>query len=424
MKISKWLQIGLVILILSSVLLAGCGVPQSEYEDLQAEHTALVEENTSLKAELAGVQSDLTKLQAEYDKLKGEPVVEYLSVFKSPQAEAAYMAAYDSALEKWPVPYEEKYVPTSYGDTYMIVSGPEDGEPLILIHGAGSNAARWSLNISALAQSYRVYALDLIGWPGRSKPLKPHSDRTDYADWLTEILDALKIEKANMVGYSAGGFFTACCTLEKPERINKVVLLAPAATILPFTKEWHLKSTFTATVAGLAINVYDVRRSLSYALDGTCQMLNIPKEELAEDDEDMAALIPTFGGESLEEYRKRIDSLSKSSITNLFAPGNFREDMYPESFWEVLASIEYGAPVLMFGPYPLTDEDLQKIKTPTLLLIGDHEILYDADQAIKRAEDLVENIQTAIIPNAGHAVVWEQTELVNSHILEFLSGDN
>ena len=349
--------------------------------------------------------------------------MEYLSVFKSPQAEAAYMAAYDSALEKWPVPYEEKYVPTSYGDTYMIVSGPVDGEPLILVHGMGSNASHWSLNVAALAQSYRVYALDIMCSVGRSKPLKVFSDITDYADWLTEVLDALKIEKANMVGYSYGGFITTCYAFQKPERLKKVVLLAPAATLLPFSKEWHLKSTFPSVVAGLAINVYDVRRSLSYALDGTCQMLNIPKEELAEDDEDMAVLIPTFGEESLEEYRTRIDSLLKSSITNLFAPGNFREDMYPESFWEILAGIEYGAPVLKFGPYPLTDEDLQKLKTPTLLLIGDHEILYDANQAIKRAEELVENIQTAIIPNAGHMVVWEQTELVNSHILDFLSGD-
>jgi len=58
-------------------------------------------------------------------------------------------------------------------------------------------------------------------------------------------------------------------------------------------------------------------------------------------------------------------------------------------------------------------------------LWGDHEILYepDPDQAIKRAEELVENIQTVLIPNASHMVLLEQTELVNSHILNFLSGD-
>jgi pimeloyl-ACP methyl ester carboxylesterase len=263
-----------------------------------------------------------------------------------------------------------------------------------------------------------------VGWPGRSKPLKAHSDRTEYADWLTEVLDALTIEKANMVGYSFGGFFTACCALEKPERIRKLVLLAPAATILPFSREWHLKGTFPGMVAGLAINAYDTNRSLSYALEGSFQMLSVPKEDLAKDDEDIAVLVQTFGDESLSEYRKRVDSLLKSSITNLFAPGNFKEDMYPESFWEVLAGIEYGAPILKFGPYPLPDEDLQKLKTPTLLLLGDHEILYEANQAIKRAEELVENIQTAIIPNASHMVNWEHTELVNSHILDFLSGDS
>jgi pimeloyl-ACP methyl ester carboxylesterase len=77
-----------------------------------------------------------------------------------------------------------------------------------------------------------------------------------------------------------------------------------------------------------------------------------------------------------------------------------------------------------FGPYVLPEEELKKISTPTLLLIGDKEILYDAEQAIKRAEELLENIQTALIPNANHMVSWEQTELVNSNILNFLSGDN
>jgi len=403
MKIHKWMQMGLLILILSSVLLVGCGVPQSDYGALQAQHA---------------------KLQADYDKLKGESKVEYLSVFKSPEAEAAYMAAYDSDLEKWPVPYETKYVSTSYGDTYMIVSGPVDGEPLILIHGWGSNASHWKTNITALAQSYRVYALDIIGSVGRSKPVKTFSDRAAIAEWLTETLDALEIEKANMLGYSYGGFITTCYAIEKPERLSKIILLAPAATILPFSKEYYTKTMLPGMVAGLAINVYDMRRSLSYALEGTSQALNITTKELAEGDEDIAALMPTFEEKSLEEYRNRIDSLSKGYVKYMFAPGNFQEDMYPELVWELLAGMEYGIPQPgEIGPYALPDEDLKKLKTPALLLIGDQEILYDADQAIKRAEELVENIQTAIIPNANHGMNWEQTEVVNSHILTFLSGD-
>ena len=105
------------------------------------------------------------------------------------------MAAYDRALEAWPMSYETRYVPTAYGDTHMIISGPEDGEPLILIHGGDSDATIWSPIIADLARSYRVYALDIIGYAGKGKAVKGINNRVDFAEWLTDVLDALRIEK-------------------------------------------------------------------------------------------------------------------------------------------------------------------------------------------------------------------------------------
>ena len=86
----------------------------------------------------------------------GEKEAVVQSVFKSSQAEAAYMAAYDRTLEAWPVPYETRYVPTAYGDTHVIISGPEDGEPLILIPGSMTDATLWNPSIAAFARTYRV----------------------------------------------------------------------------------------------------------------------------------------------------------------------------------------------------------------------------------------------------------------------------
>jgi len=274
----------------------------------------------------------LTALSAEQQAVK-----EFQFVFKNPQAEAAYMAAYDRALAKWPVPYKTIYVPTEYGDTFMIVSGPEDGEPLILIHGMGSNAADWKVNFAALAGTYRVYALDIIGYANKSKPFKVFSDRAEFAEWITSILDALKIEKTHMLGYSLGGFLTVSYALEKPERLKKIALLAPAATFIPFGKEFYLKVQFPIVIAGLAINAYGIRGLSSFALEGMCNMLNISKEELSEENIDMAELILPFQEEALEEYRKKIDSLLKSAAKSMYAPGNFVEDEYPENFlWSVL----------------------------------------------------------------------------------------
>ena len=77
------------------------------------------------------------------------------------------------------------------------------------------------------------------------------------------------------------------------------------------------------------------------------------------------------------------------------------------------------------GPQALPEEDIRKLKTPTLLLIGDHEFIYEPGpaQTLKRAEELVENIQTVLVPNCSHMLVFEQSKLVSSHMLKFLSGD-
>jgi len=358
----------------------------------------------------------------------GATTAEYQSVFKSPQAEAAYMAAYDRTLEAWPVPYETKYVLTAYGDTHVIISGPEDGEPLVLIPGSLMDATLWSVSIAAFSRTYRVYALDTMGDVGKNKMVEALPDIAGAAEWLTDVLDALGIKKTHMAGYSQGGFFTAVYALQKPERLKKIVLLAPAATLAPFGKDFVFGVMLPALVAGLANDVYELRRGGAYGIDMTTEhFFRVSREELAAEiakDKNLAELMVTFGEESLGELAGKIDSVLKNYyLRNMFAPGN---PIDFEKFSQLFLAIKYKDPMSMkFGPYPLPDEDLKKIRTPTLLLMGDHEILYlgGLDQAIKRAERLVEDIQTVLIPNANHMVLFEQTELVNSHILDFLSKD-
>ena len=91
----------------------------------------------------------------------------------------------------------------------------------------------------------------------------------------------------------------------------------------------------------------------------------------------------------------------------------------------MMVGTSYERNIMQFGPYPLPDEELKSLEVPTLLLVGDQEILYAADpeQVLERGEELVEDIQTALIPDAGHLLQLEQPELCNSHMLDFLSGD-
>ena len=58
----------------------------------------------------------------------------YKSAFKSSEDEAAYLAAYDATLKKlWPIPYEEVEIQNRFGMTHVVISGPKDAPPLVLL---------------------------------------------------------------------------------------------------------------------------------------------------------------------------------------------------------------------------------------------------------------------------------------------------
>ena len=73
-------------------------------------------------------------------------------------------------------------------------------------------------------------------------------------------------------------------------------------------------------------------------------------------------------------------------------------------------------------PTKFSDEELTKTKVPTLLLIGQDEVIYGSiDATLDRVRRLIPHIQTEIIPNAGHLPNVDQPELVNARILKFLA---
>ncbi len=70
--------------------------------------------------------------------------------------------------------------------------------------------------------------------------------------------------------------------------------------------------------------------------------------------------------------------------------------------------------------YVIKDEELRNIAAETLLLFGEHDVVYKAGKAIERAENLIPNIEADIFPEAGHTLPLDRPEIVNERILEFL----
>ena len=140
---------------------------------------------------------------------RAEMAMSHSSAFRTPEGQAAFLAAYDAAMKMWPVPYEALEIPTRFGMTHVIVSGPEDAPPLVLLHGYWATSTMWSPNIADFSKEYRIYAIDVMGQPSKSIPNEPVRNAADYVTWLTATLDALHLGRISLVGRTRSGADTA-----------------------------------------------------------------------------------------------------------------------------------------------------------------------------------------------------------------------
>jgi pimeloyl-ACP methyl ester carboxylesterase len=129
-------------------------------------------------------------------------------------------------LDEWARKYAAgRFIDLDGYSTHYIEKG--EGEPVILIHGFLYNSYTWNNNIDALADRFKVYALDLWGF-GYSTREPLDYGYPLYADQLLKFMDALNIQKASLVGHSMGGGTCIFFSVQHRERVNKVILVDPA----------------------------------------------------------------------------------------------------------------------------------------------------------------------------------------------------
>jgi pimeloyl-ACP methyl ester carboxylesterase len=153
------------------------------------------------------------------------------SIYKSPAGEKAIMATYDAVLAHWPMPLETFNIDTRYGKAFALGWGQESEPPVVLLHGAGSNSSIWRGAAVELGRKYRVYAVDLMGEPGKSDPERPEWDSLAFSEWLEDVLNGLKCERVVLCGVSQGGWTALKFAVNHPERVTKLVLLSPGGIV-------------------------------------------------------------------------------------------------------------------------------------------------------------------------------------------------
>ena len=289
--------------------------------------------------------------------------------FRSTQAKAEYHALYMERAKAWPVPSETKLIDIPSGQTFVRMSGHSTNPPLILLPGSKGTSLTWIPNIAALSEHYRTYALDSIYDFGLSVSRKNIKTPDDLVTWLDEVLTVLVPDGSlSLVGLSYGGWLSTQYALRFPERLNKIVLLAPAVTVLPVSFALILRA--------------------------------------------LLSLIPLPGFRQQFYYWLLNDTVQSGEMGRAFVDEAIAD-------WAVAERCFGSLP--MVGATVLDNKTLQDFKIPCLFMIGEHEKIYSAQQAVNRLNRVAPQIKTEIIPHAGHDLWFVQADIVTSKILDFLS---
>ena len=285
-------------------------------------------------------------------------------VYKTSEIKEQHFQLYDEKTAQWPTTFEDVYVDTSYGKVHVIVSGPEDGPPMLLLNAAAMSGWSWLYNVGEFNKEYRTYAVDTLGEVGKSELhnyLKYPTDEKGYADLHVEITDALGIEKAYVVGASFGGFMATSYAMYYPERVEKLALLGPMG-MTPQTGKTALRIMF--------VQLYPLK------------------------------------------------SIQKNTVEWALGTDEFTLAESEEWFKIVLTSTMPRES----HPVGFSPQQVQRLNVPILLVIGSRDALTGDPQKVIDLANNAPNIRIEVL-DSGHLLGVEKAETVNPMIMEYFAVD-
>jgi pimeloyl-ACP methyl ester carboxylesterase len=284
------------------------------------------------------------------------------AIYKSIEGERLVLERYRAFLKRWPVPNQQVHVPTSQGETFVIISGPEDAPALLLLHGGVMNSAMWMGEVTTFARFFRVYCIDMIGEAGLSAPVRPALASDTYAVWLDDVLNHLAVARAAILGISLGGWLALDYAIRRPEKVERVAVLCPGGI-----GRQKVGIVF-ATLLSRMFGEWGKRRLMERILGRA----------------------PANPSPTLKAFLDFAELIRKN-----FKPRMVKLPVFP-------------------------DKALRDLNKPVLAIVGARDVLLDSAQTKRRLEALVNGARVVYLPEAGHVIAGQTAK-----VLEFMaSGRN
>lgn len=283
-------------------------------------------------------------------------------VFETKKEKNTYTDSYNKALKLWDIPYKEENIKTRYGNAHVIIAGPQNGKELVLLHGMDASSTMWYPNIKALAKNHRIYAIDFLMEPGKSSLTSKPLSAEEIVIWYNDIFNYYKLKNVNVIGASRGGWIATLLATQKNNSINKLVLLSPAQT-------FEFIDKVGKTSSALMLKLFPSEKKFDKTL------------------------------ETFATHPEKISPVYKRQfyLANKYAKSN-------SSMLQML---------------PFSDDELQSINNPVLVLIGDHDVI-NSEKSLERAQEFLSKSKTQVIKDAGHFLSIDQSKVVDDTMLSFL----
>jgi len=244
---------------------------------------------------------------------------------------------------------------------------------VVFIHGSGPGASGWSNfkhNVAAFQQAgFRCVVYDQWGYGKTSKPTDVDHTLDFFVSGLLALLDHLGIAKASLVGNSLGGAVALGAALASPERVEKLVLMAPGGI--------EARETY-------------------FAMDGIQAMVKYPMGS--------------------PEFTR--DVLAKLLTLLVFDSSIVDEELVQER-WDTLQT--QNAHVLATMQIPDLTDRLPEITCETLVFWGSEDKFCPAS-GVWKLLDASAPVQAELLNRCGHWVMTEYPALFNQRCLDFLKA--
>lgn len=250
-----------------------------------------------------------------------------------------------------------------------------EGTPIIFLHSAWNDSSQWISIVELLSDNFHCLAPDLLGFGESENPNVNYSVDLEV-ECIAEFIQALRLEKVYLIGYSLGAWIAASYVLKYPDQVYGLVLLAPEGVTVPGKERYYQKMRKLLKIRPILLKIFQFSRQLN----------------------------------KFPVWKKQVNHyFSWHQVQRMFEFPAACQIFFERRDSEIEAE--------------LLDQRLHLIKAPVLILQGGLDLL-DAVVKTQTYSSLLPEVELKIIPQAGNELPASCPEILVSYIQSFIETNS